>query len=122
MLCVNGNRPRNKDGYTCSGCGYDKESTVIAQIFNEFLKYKLYDETLRSKWMAKNNFYKDEDSKPYGVHLPGEYTPYYDGGIGTNCYYRIAEYIGGVFEHVASGKMFDVYRYTDNESEESSGE
>lgn len=63
----------------------------------------------------------DEGPAPYGI------TSYdmgrgYSGGIGTNCYYRIAEYIGGVFEHVAGGNMFDVYRYTDNESEESSGE
>ena len=30
-----------RNGYTCGGCGYDKKSTVIAQIFNDFLKYKL---------------------------------------------------------------------------------
>lgn len=30
-------------GFKASGCGYDKESTVIAEIFNKYLKYKLYE-------------------------------------------------------------------------------
>ena len=29
--------------HTASGCGYCKESTVIAAIFNDLLRYKLYD-------------------------------------------------------------------------------
>jgi len=85
---------------TCSGCGYDKESTVIADIFNQCLKYRLHALARTKKEV------------PYGVRLPGEYLPYYDGGIGTSCYYRIAEFIGGKFEKITSGKMFDVYRLT----------
>ncbi len=99
-----GGRFERRNGYTCSGCGYDKESTVIADIFNDFLKYKLY--TLST-----------DEQKPYGIINTPDWK-YYEGGIGTNCYYRISEYIGGKFEHIASGKMFDVYRYTDNESGE----
>ena len=30
-----------QENFTCSGCGYDKESTIIAQIFNTNLRYKL---------------------------------------------------------------------------------
>jgi len=112
-------RFEHKDGYTCSGCGYDKESTVIAQVFNDFLKYKLW--AMSEEQIKGNHGSGDEGPAPYGI------TNYdmgrgYSGGIGTNCYYRIAEYIGGKFEHVASGKMFDVYRYTDNESGESNSE
>ena len=81
-----------KQGYTCSGCGYDKESTVIAQIFNEFLKYKIINK-------------KKTEKTPYGVHLRKDFiTPFYDGGIGTNCYYRIARYIGGKFQQVGNTK------------------
>lgn len=35
------------------------------------------------------------------------------GGIGASCYDKISEYIGGTWEHVASGKSFDCYKYTD---------
>jgi len=85
------------------GWGYDKASTVISEVFNKTLKYKLYQL----------------------VNLPSEFTPYgiyinrngytgYAGGIGVNCYYAISELIGGKFELLASGKTFDAYKLTFN--------
>ncbi len=93
-------------GYaTCSGCGYDKESTVIADIFNNFLKYKLYGEFKPTD--------RDMDTGlPYGIYT-GEYR-HFSGGIDTSCYYSISEAINGKFERISSGKTFDVYKYTDN--------
>ena len=85
--------------YTCSGCGYDKESTVIADCFNDFLKYRLHE------------LKKTRKKIPYGIHLPGGYSPYFDGGIGTNCYYEIAKFLGGTFKRIASGKTFDCYEF-----------
>lgn len=90
---------------TCSGCGYDKESTVIADIFNNFLKYKLYGEIKEVGGFTQNN------GLPYGINL-GQYR-HYSGGIGTNCYYDIAKAIGGEFVRIASGNTFDVYEYTE---------
>lgn len=87
--------------FTTSGCGYDKESTVIASAFNHVLKYKLYEERESFK------------NPPYGLYF-NDYRHFSDG-IGTDCYYRISEAIGGKFERLASGKTFDVYRYTDIE-------
>ena len=94
---------------TCSGCGYDKESTVIARLFNYCLKYRLYD------------LLGEEKNTPYGISLVKEDAkkypasrPYYDGGIGTECYYSISEAIGGNFERVASGKTYDAYTFTMN--------
>ena len=83
--------------YTCSGCGYDKESTVISRAFNDFLLYRLHKLARTCKKV------------PYGVHLPGAYFPYFDGGIGTGCYFDIAKFIGGTFRRVASGDSFDAY-------------
>ena len=109
-----------KSGYTASGCGYDKESTVIAEIFNDFLKYKLWEKN-ESQLKRKDYKWKEDDGAPYGVSA-GKYTTdlgnnvesrHYSGGIGTNCYYAISEYIGGKFKRVATGKTFDVYEYTD---------
>ncbi len=102
---------RRVDGFTCSGCGYDKESTVIASAFNSFLRYKLWAMTLEQVQRTGS-----DHACPYGIscykHSPGHRS--YEGGVGTSCYYAIGKYIGGKFEHIASGKTFDVYRYTDN--------
>lgn len=108
-----------KDGYTCSGCGYDKESTVIAEIFNDFLKYKLYQ---KHHW--EDNINREKTDHPYGVyyydgnvgeqHRSGYISkPTYNGGVGTSCYYRIGKFVGGKFENVANGKTFDVYKYSE---------
>lgn len=108
-----------RDGYTASGCGYDKESTVIASIFNDFLKYKLYQ---KHKWTDRIN--QETTNHPYGVYYYGGGTdkpredgyiskPSFNHGVGTSCYYKISEFIGGKFENVTNGKSFGVFKYTD---------
>ena len=84
----------------CSGYGYDKESTVIADLFNNFLSYALY------------NIDINDNNLPYGISK-GQNTEYryYCGGIGTNCYYRISQFIGGEFKRVGTGKSFDCYNF-----------
>lgn len=84
---------------TCGGCGYDKESTVIAQIYNKIFKYKLYK-------IQKNTTKKKK--APYGIYW-SDFVPYFDGGIGTSCYYSITKYIGGKFKDVAHTKHDDIY-------------
>jgi len=103
-------RVHTKDGrflmtnnYYASGYGYDKESTVISQIFNEYLKYKL--------WEIEDNKKKQKEV-PYGIRLDYDFSPYYEGGVGASCYYAISEFIGGKFELIANGKTFDVYKFT----------
>jgi hypothetical protein len=91
----------NSPIFRASGCGYDKESTVIAEAFNYYLRYRLHLPLNLSSF--RNN------EKPYGL---ARY--YYEGGIGTNCYYDISTAIGGSFEKIASGKTFDVFRFTSN--------
>ena len=110
--------------FTASGCGYDKESTVIADVFNAYLKYKLWAKTIEQ--CARQDYdWKEKGGAPYGVSA-GTYSwregdssrieyRSFSGGIGTSCYYKIAEFLGGKFEHVAGGSTFDVYKYEDNE-------
>jgi hypothetical protein len=108
-------RFERRDGFTCSGCGYDKESTVIAEIFNAFLKYKLWQ--LAPEKRKGGHGSGDNGPAPYGICVYSDNNPHYGGGIGTDCYTRpggIGEYIGGKFESIGSGKTFDVYKYTDN--------
>jgi hypothetical protein len=90
----------NNKPYRASGCGYDKESTVIADACNDYLKGHLYA--------------ADLTGAPYGIQAyknhVGLERRYFSGGIGTSCYYRIIEHLGGTMEHVASGRAFDVFR------------
>lgn len=111
---------RDQQVFKCSGCGYDKESTVIAEIFNKYLKYKLYQ---KHEWKDRIN--QKDTNHPYGVYYyNGDiekqdesgyiYKPSFNGGVGTECYYKIAEFIGGKFENVANGKTFGAFKYTNN--------
>jgi hypothetical protein len=102
---------RYKDGsyersktYKASGCGYDKESTVIADVFNDYLRYKA--------WAVNDT----KEELPYGLSKsskPMDYSPHY-GSIGTTSLQRIAKFIGGELRHTASGKMYDCWEYTEN--------
>jgi len=86
---------------TCGGCGYDKESTVIATIFNQCCSGMLWRKA-HKRGGLKN--------KPYGIYEG--YFPYFDGGIGTNCYVSITQWLGGQWERVDSGKDYDSYEIT----------
>jgi hypothetical protein len=115
----------------CSGCGYDKESTVIADVFNHFLKYKLWTKPYAElrNGDASNNYSSNggriediaKNPIPYGI-TSGRYETRlgniiehrgFSGGIGTNCYYAISQFIGGTFKNIASGKKYDVFEYED---------
>jgi hypothetical protein len=100
-----------KDGFRlvgtakASGCGYCKRSTVIADLFNQFLRHKLYDKKVLARLAVK---------KPYGISLPNDgqkWLPTFDGGIGEGCYRKISEAIGGVWECVAYAGDVEVYQY-----------
>ena len=105
--------------YTTSGCGYDKISTVVADVFNAYMKYKLWNKSIEQCGRADYNW-KELGEAPYGISAgiwksdggDVEYR-YFDGGIGISCYKAIGEFIGGKFETIASGKTFDVFSYKD---------
>lgn len=85
-------------GYA-SGCGYDKESTVVAACCNKILCGML--------WRKRNT----KKTVPYGVVF-GNWFPRFEGGVGMSCYRAIAEFLGGKLERVASGKAYDKYIFT----------
>ena len=90
---------------TASGCGYCKRSTVIADLFNQFLRHKLYDSAVLARLAIK---------KPYGMSFPKDgqkWLPCFDGGIGEGCYRQISEAIGGTWECVAHTDSVEVYQY-----------
>jgi len=106
----NGNY-ENSPVFKASGCGYCKLSTVVADVFNHYLKNRL--------WQILP-FVTDKDALPYGIRMSKDkdgkidYVNY-SGGVGINCYtHGIAEFIGYKMETVHSGKTIDVFRLTKN--------
>lgn len=87
-----------------TGCGYDKESTALAELFNQTLAYKLY-------------MVDSIEGHPYGIT---KYTYYgsevrrFEGGVGTSCYYPISKYIGGTLEHAHESSISDTFIYNDD--------
>jgi len=112
-----------REGYTASGCGYDKESTVIAAVFNDFLKYRLWEKSVEECKRADYNW-KKNGGAPYGVKAGVSDRRYgvveyrgFSGGIGTDCYRDISTFIGGTWKSIAHGKSFDVYGFVDGVNE-----
>lgn len=118
---------RTSDGVfygAASGCGYDKESTAIAEAFNQspaILKviYTLKEKGLRrppAQGRALNPFHPQptrEDRRSsnsicgYGVGYG--ILPYFEGGVGASCFWSILEKCGFTCRNTASGKLFDAY-------------
>ncbi len=89
-----------------TGCGYDKQSTAVANVLNQVPQFlqKLYE--------LKNKKVNISNSELFGYGSGSGLLPYFAGGVGVNCYPAIFEKIGYKFETVCSGKMFDCYRIT----------
>lgn len=84
---------RRFDGFTCSGCGYEKTSTVIADIFNRFLIYKLWRKTVE-ECKRQDYDWEKKGGAPYGISANEKYRSF-AGGIGAECYDAISKFIGG---------------------------
>ena len=85
---------------SCGGCGYDKESTVMADFLNRYLKGELW---------RRRNFRTNEP--PYGLTFydKGCWFPRFEGGTGASCMIDGLKWLG--FKLVSSnhGKTWDFY-------------
>jgi len=94
-------------GYVISGsvggCGYDKQSTAVANCINQInaIIKPLYE--LKNKNIDKDNRQVFGYGSGYGI------LPSIEGGVGVSCYNEIFNKIGFEFKSTASGKNFDVY-------------
>ena len=89
-----------------SGCGYDKQSTAVANLLNQVPQF------LQLLYIEKNKKYKLSNRVLFGYGAGSGILPAFAGGVGVNCYDKIFNKIGYKFETISSGKMFDVYRIT----------
>lgn len=81
-----------------SGCGYDKESAAIAAAFND-----------NPEVMAIIYTAVEAGVKPGYSVLDSVGLPFFDGGCGVECFYKVFENCGYQFKRTASGRTFDCY-------------
>lgn len=96
----------NYNSGSIGGCGYDKESTAIAQAVNQSNSFLKAMYQVKEQNVATNNRDLFGYGSGYGI------LPRLEGGVGVSCYPKIFETIGFVFKNTASGKTFDVYTVT----------
>lgn len=85
---------------TCSGCGYDKESTVMAEFLNAYLQGMLW---------RKRNFRTRKP--PYGVRYQKGWMPYFEGGVGADCTVSVLKWLGFKLTSSSHGKTWDFYEF-----------
>lgn len=81
-----------------SGCGYDKESAAIAAAFND------NPEVMAIIYTAVEAGVKPGYSVSDSVGLP-----FFDGGCGVECFYKVFKNCGYQFKKTADGRTFDGY-------------
>lgn len=83
-------------------CDYDKTSTVVANCLNQVAKGML--------WAKRYTHLR----VPYGINniKDNDFPPYFMGGVGIDCYYDIAKFLGGKLVHVASANSYDKFVFT----------
>jgi hypothetical protein len=82
-----------------SGCGYDKLSASVASALNHS------PSVLKALYIGKVNGIKF----PYGAGH-NMVLPYFEGGVGIECFGHIFEALGYKWECTGSGKTFDCYQ------------
>ncbi len=116
---------RTSDGVyygAASRWGYDKESAAIAEALNQspaVLKvlYTLKEKGLKrppAQGRALNPFHpqpirEDLRSSNSICGAGHDILPYFEGGVGSSCFWSILEKCGYSCRHTASGKGFDAY-------------
>jgi hypothetical protein len=88
------------------GCGYDKQSTAVANCLNQI------NEILKLLYTVKNDNLDKDNRDLFGYGSGYGLIPSIEGGVGVSCYPSIFAKLGYEFKTIASGKAFDVYTIT----------
>ena len=101
-----------------SGCGYDKESAAIAEAMNANpsalrILYELGEKALERGESPKSKTavsgYHWSNCIGYGAGY--DVLPYFEGGVGSDCFWSILQKAGYTVRHAGSGKMFDCWTF-----------
>jgi hypothetical protein len=88
------------------GCGYDKQSTAVANVLNQIPQFKKLLFAVKDKKVKLKNHEMFGYGSGYGI------LPSFESGVGVSCYDKIFNKIGYKFETISSGKAIDVYQIT----------
>jgi hypothetical protein len=103
-VCFENNTCEHYESSRITGSGYDKESTAVANALNQC------NELLHAMYALKDTRVADKNNDIFGYGSGYGINPYFEGGVGVDCYYRIFEALGYKWEGVSHGKTFDVYQ------------
>lgn len=101
-----------------SGCGYDKESAAIAEAMNASpaalrVLYELGEAALERGESPRSasacTGYNWGKCIGYGAGY--SVLPYWEGGVGSSCFWDILKKAGYTVRHAGSGKTFDCYTF-----------
>lgn len=98
-----GYEANRNEGSVASGCGYDKMSSTIASALNGC------PEILKPLYILANAHPDKELEKLLGYGSGYGPLPYFEGAVGTNCYYNIFKSCGYTMREVTSGKTYNAF-------------
>lgn len=100
---------RSSDRYnsgSIGGCGYDKQSTAVANSLNQSNSF------LKLLYTLKDQNPTIDNRELFGYGSGNGILPYLEGGVGVSCYPTIFEKVGFEFKYKVNGKSFDYFEIT----------
>ena len=82
------------EGKYTGGWGYDKLSSAISEVLNEYLPLKELLYNYKEKYLFENKLIQADNRNIFGYGSGYGILPYFEGGVGTSCYYKILDTIG----------------------------
>ena len=88
------------EGKYTGGWGYDKLSSAISEVLNEYLPLKELLYNYKEKYLFENKLTQVNNRDIFGYGSGYGILPYFEGGVGVSSYYKIFNTIGLEFKQV----------------------
>ena len=88
------------EGRYTGGWGYDKLSSAISEVLNEYLPLKELLYNHKEKYLFENKLLQADNRKIFGYGSGYGILPYFEGGVGVSSYYKIFDSIGLEFKQI----------------------
>ena len=88
------------EGSYTGGWGYDKLSSAISEVLNEYLPLKELLYNYKEKYLFENKLTQVNNRDIFGYGSGYGILPYFEGGVGVSSYYKIFNTIGLEFKQI----------------------
>ena len=88
------------EGKYTGGWGYDKLSSAISEVLNEYLPLKELLYNYKEKYLFENKLTQANNREIFGYGSGYGILPYFESGVGVSSYYKIFNTIGLEFKQV----------------------